>query len=139
MPVHFSLSPSSKKSPVNLRFLQRQTEQLQHLLGLENAIVSVVLMDDAEMAAYNEQYRHKRGPTNVLSFPAGEGESGFSVPDNELGDILISVETALREAVAEKHSLHHRRIELIIHGLLHLMGWDHERSEEEAIRRNNFV
>ncbi len=138
MPVHFNLSPLINKRLINHPFLLRQTEQLQHLLGLENTEVSIVLMNDAEMATYNEQYRHKQGPTNVLSFPATGGESGFSVPDNELGDILISVETAQREAVAEKHSLHHRLIELIIHGILHLMGYDHERSEEEAIRMWDF-
>nr|WP_321467525.1 pyridoxine 5'-phosphate synthase [uncultured Desulfobulbus sp.] len=138
MPVHFSLSPSLKGQSINAFYLQQRTEQLQHLLGLENTEVSVVLMDDTEMASYNEQYRHKQGPTNVLSFPASEGESGFAVPDNELGDILISVDTARREAVAEKHSLHHRIIELIIHGLLHLIGYDHERSEEEAVRMWDF-
>ncbi|MDD2464466.1 MAG: pyridoxine 5'-phosphate synthase [Desulfobulbus sp.] len=138
MPAHFTLNPSIKHLPLNQRFLQLRTEQLQHQLGLEETEVSIVLMDDAEMAAYNEQYRHKQGPTNVLSFPAGEGESGFSIPDNELGDILISVDTARREAIAEQHSLHHRLIELIIHGLLHLIGYDHERSEEEAIRMWDF-
>lgn len=138
MPAHLSLTPTVKPLPLNQRFLHVRTEQLLHQLGLEKAEVSVVLMDDTEMAAYNAQYRRKQGPTNVLSFPASEGESGFSVPDNELGDILISVDTARREAVAENHSLHHRILELIIHGLLHLIGYDHERSEEEAIRMWDF-
>ena len=138
MPAHFSLSPSIKHQPLNQRYLQQQTAHLQHLLGLEQTEVSVVFLDDSEIAAYNEQYRHKQGPTNVLSFPADEGEQGFPTPDNELGDILISVDTAWREAIAEGHSLHYRIIELIIHGLLHLIGYDHERSEEEAVRMWDF-
>jgi pyridoxine 5-phosphate synthase len=138
MAVHCSLSPTVNHLQLNQRLLLRRGEQLLSLLDLEDAEVSIVLLDDTEMAAYNQQYRRKQGPTNVLSFPANEGESGFSVPDKELGDILISVETARREATAQGHGLHHRLIELIIHGMLHLIGFDHERSEDEAIRMWDF-
>jgi pyridoxine 5-phosphate synthase len=134
MPIHFSFTPEIAHQPLNRRLLQQRTNHLLHLLKLEAAEVSVVLMNDAQMAAYNEQYRGKQGPTNVLSFPAGEGGEGFSTPDNELGDILISVDTARREAGQQGHSLHRRLTELIIHGMLHLIGYDHERSEEEALR-----
>jgi pyridoxine 5-phosphate synthase len=138
MAVHCSLSPTVNHLQLNQRLLRRRSEQLLSLLDLEDAEVSIVLLDDTEMAAYNQQYRRKQGPTNVLSFPANEGESGFSVPDKELGDILISVETARCEATAQGHGLHHRLIELIIHGMLHLIGYDHERSEDEAIRMWDF-
>jgi pyridoxine 5-phosphate synthase len=76
------------------------------------------------MAGYNQTYRHKEGPTNVLSFPA-------EVAD-ELGDILISVDTAWREAIEKNITLHQHVTWLIIHGLLHLLGYDHELSEEQA-------
>lgn len=138
MAIHFSLSPTITAQPLNQRLLHQRTEHLLHLLEIANAEVSIVLLDDAEMAAYNLQYRKKQGPTNVLSFPASEGEEGFPVPEHELGDILISVDTASREAKAQGHSLHHRLVELIIHGLLHLIGFDHERSEEEAVRMWDF-
>ncbi|CAK8715831.1 Multifunctional fusion protein [Candidatus Electrothrix laxa] len=82
-------------------------------------------MDDPAMTAYNQQYRSKLGSTNVLSFPATE------IPD-ELGDILISVETAQKEAREKGISLHQRLTELLIHGLLHLIGYDHEISDEQA-------
>lgn len=137
MPVHLSLNPEIARLTLNRRLLQRRCDHLLHLLKLETAEVSVVLLGDGAMAAYNERYRHKAGPTNVLAFPA-EGDEGFAPPDNELGDILVSVDTARREAGRDGVSLHHRLTQLIIHGMLHLVGYDHERSESEALRMWDF-
>jgi len=134
MPTHCTFSAEIGRQPLNRKLLQQRCDTLLHLLKLERAEVSVVFLGDAEMAAYNEQYRKKQGPTNVLSFPAAAGDDGFAPPENELGDILVSVDTARREAGREGHSLHHRLTELIIHGMLHLIGYDHERSEAEALR-----
>lgn len=107
-------------------------------IGRADSTVSVVFMDDPAMTAYNQQYRSKPGPTNVLSFPTSESQDAMEgfIPDelasNELGDILISVETALKEALEKKCTLHQRLSELLIHGLLHLIGYDHEISDEQA-------
>jgi pyridoxine 5-phosphate synthase len=138
MAVHLTCTQNIAAPAINRRLLLARSERLIHLLHLEGAEVSIVLMDDAEMAGYNEQYRKKKGPTNVLSFPATQDDDGFVLPEAELGDILISVDTARREAVQQGHTLHHRLTELIIHGLLHLTGYDHERSEEEAVRMWDF-
>jgi len=134
MAVHLSVTNDAAAYPLNRRLLRMRSEQLLHLLRLESSEVSVVLMGDAEMAGYNQQYRKKQGPTNVLSFPATAADDGFVTPEAELGDILISVDTARREATEQHRTLHQRLLELIIHGLLHLTGYDHERSEEEAER-----
>ncbi|MCL2458898.1 MAG: pyridoxine 5'-phosphate synthase [Desulfobulbus sp.] len=134
MPIHCVYSPEIASLPLNRRLLRRRCETLLHLLGLERAEASVVFLDDAAMAAHNERYRQKQGPTNVLSFPATGGDDGFVVPENELGDVLVSVDTARREATGQHKSLHSRLTELIIHGMLHLAGYDHERSEAEAVR-----
>lgn len=134
MPVHFHHSPAVASVPLDERLLLQQSEQLLFLLERTEVEVSIVFLNDAEMAAYNTQYRHKEGPTNVLSFPAEEGDAVFKTPENELGDILISIDTARREADTQHVHLHHRLLELIIHGMLHLIGYDHERSDEEAIR-----
>lgn len=134
MAVHLSVTDDVAAYPLNRRLLRTRSEQLLHLLRLESSEVSVVLMGDAEMASYNLQYRKKQGPTNVLSFPATLTDDGFVIPEAELGDILISVDTARREATEQHRTLHQRLLELIIHGLLHLTGYDHERSEEEAER-----
>jgi pyridoxine 5-phosphate synthase len=138
MSVHLSFTADIAAYPLNRRLLQMRCDQLLHLLHLEAAEVSVVFMGDAEMAGYNAQYRKKKGPTNVLSFPAVPTDDGFVIPEGELGDILIAVDTARREAEEHHHTLHHRLTELIIHGLLHLTGYDHERSEEEAERMWDF-
>jgi pyridoxine 5-phosphate synthase len=120
---------------ISHRLLIRRTTRLLNRLDQQEMDLSIVLMDDNEMAHYNEEYRHKKGSTNVLSFPASDLYAGL--PDHlahpQLGDILISVETAQKEAHRKFCSLHHRITELIIHGLLHLLGFDHEQSTREAL------
>lgn len=137
MALYLRPSPAVMGHHLNLEVLRRHGARLLQLLDLARAEVSVVLLDDAEMAAYNEQYRKKKGPTNVLAFPV-EHEAGAVLPEAELGDILVSVDTARREATAEGVSLHHRITRLVIHGLLHLIGYDHERSEDEALHMWDF-
>jgi pyridoxine 5-phosphate synthase len=110
--------------PQSPAFLRAQTGRLLALLGQQEAAVSIILVDDQEMAQYNQTYRHKDGPTNVLSFPAEI--------DGELGDIFISVDTARKEAKEKNISLQQHLTWLIIHGLLHLSGYDHELSEKQA-------
>jgi probable rRNA maturation factor len=89
--------------------------------------VAVVLADDAELCALNERFRGQNKPTNVLSFPQADDpaprDSAVAPP---LGDIVIAYETVMREAQQEnKPSLHHLT-HMIVHGLLHLAGHDHE-------------
>lgn len=91
----------------------------------------MVLADDAWISELNEHYRGRSGPTNVLSFPQ-EDQFTPSFTGRMLGDIVVSVETAAREAELEGCSLESRVHRLLCHGLLHLLGYDHEGSEEEA-------
>jgi rRNA maturation RNase YbeY len=100
-------------------------------LDCDDKELSVVLADDAWISELNEHYRGKRGPTNVLSFPQKDVFSP-SFADNMLGDVVVSVETAAREAALEGCSLDSRVLRLLCHGLLHLLGYEHEGSEEEA-------
>ena len=118
---------------VNGQLLQRVCGQLLVELKLSEKTLSLVLLSDAQMAAYNQQFRAKKGPTNVLSFPASFPNEAPPALAGDLGDVLISVDTAQREAAAKKISLMARLVQLIIHGVLHLIGYDHERSEEEAL------
>jgi probable rRNA maturation factor len=89
------------------------------------------LVDDAEIAALNRDWRQKEGPTDVLAFAAQEDaqfDSLVAAPIGEpleLGDIVISVETAARQAPEHDHSLEQELLFLASHGLLHLLGWDH--------------
>ncbi len=93
--------------------------------------MSILLVDDAAMAEINEQYRHKQGPTNVISFAMREGESGDLHPEI-LGDVVVSIETAKREALELDQTFEERLNFLLVHGILHLLGYDHERGEEDA-------
>ncbi len=95
--------------------------------------ISLLLVDDREMTAINGEYRGKPGPTNVLAFAMRDG--AFSeVEPRLLGDVVISTETALREAEEMKIPPEDRIIRLLIHGMLHLFGYDHEASGEEDRR-----
>ncbi|WP_428407169.1 rRNA maturation RNase YbeY [Hyphococcus sp.] len=88
--------------------------------------IALLLCDDAAMTALNQRFRDKNNPTNVLSFPSG-AEEGF------LGDIALARETCAREAAEKGISLHDHAAHLIIHGMLHLIGYDHETEEEAAV------
>ncbi len=91
--------------------------------------VSILLTDDKEIQTLNKIYRNIDAPTDVLAFSLLEGQESFLKPDiaNEylLGDIVISVETAQRQAISLGHSLQNEIIILAIHGFLHLIGYDH--------------
>lgn len=91
--------------------------------------MSLVFVSDAVMHAYNRDFRGVDRPTDVLSFPAGEGEDAGNRL-TELGDILISSETAWRQAEEYGHSFEQEIERLMIHGVLHLLGHDHQEPEE---------
>ncbi|KAB2700862.1 rRNA maturation RNase YbeY [Ochrobactrum sp. GPK 3] len=100
-------------------------------LGLKNADseLSVVFTDDASIQELNAEWRGKDKPTNVLSFPAFPVKAGAQ-PGPMLGDIVIARETVEREAVEEGKPLDHHLSHLVVHGFLHLLGYDHETDEE---------
>ena len=88
--------------------------------------VALLLCNDAAIADLNKRFRGKDGPTNVLSFPSDEAD-GF------LGDIALARETCEREAAEKGILLRDHAAHLIIHGMLHLIGYDHETDEDAAV------
>ncbi|MFA6037508.1 MAG: rRNA maturation RNase YbeY [Legionellales bacterium] len=84
--------------------------------------ISIILIDDQEMSELNETYRHKKGPTNVLSFPFEKPE-GLEL--SLLGDLAICVPQMLREAQEQHKPVYAHFAHLTIHGCLHLLGYDH--------------
>lgn len=94
--------------------------------------LSLVLCDDAAIRDLNRQYRKKNYATDVLSFPQDDYGAMPGVPMRLLGDLVISLDTAKRQAEERGHSLLDECRILLVHGMLHLVGFDHERSEEEA-------
>ena len=101
---------------------------LQHL-DQTQAELSLALVTDPEIHDLNRRYRGKDRPTDVLSFPLAD-----ALQPSLLGEVVISVETAVRQAQRRGHSLPEELQTLLIHGVLHLLGYDHEVSRSEAIR-----
>ncbi len=104
----------------------------------EESELSLLFTDDAHVRALNRDWRGKDKPTNVLSFPAFEIAPGEAIPPL-LGDIALAFETVAAEAGLENKPFDHHLTHLIVHGLLHLLGHDHEDDEEaeamEALER----
>lgn len=99
-------------------------------LKLKRAELSVLLCDDPTIHVLNRQHRRKNKPTDVLAFAMREGE--IVVGDSGvLGDVVISLDTAARQAKEHAHSLWDEVDMLLAHGLLHLLGYDHNTDEEE--------
>ncbi len=99
-------------------------------LGCSACEISVLLVDDSAIAKMNKRYLNRDGTTNVLAFPMREGP--FSeVNPHILGDVVVSVETAEKEAREASISLEQQLRYLLIHGILHLLGYDHESSRED--------
>lgn len=113
---------------------------LTHLnfIGFE---VSVLGCNDARIAILNEDFRGKPTPTNVLSWPSGErgAEADGGQPlspdrnDPELGDIAIAYDTCAAEAEAAGKSMADHTTHLIVHGILHLLGYDHDRDQDATL------
>lgn len=114
--------------------LRRRAERMLVAAGAPAAELSVLLCDDGVIAELNERYRHKRGPTDVLAFAMQEGDPPGPA-DHLLGDVVISVDTARRQARAHRHTIAEELTALLAHGILHLLGYDHRSRREE--RRMN--
>jgi probable rRNA maturation factor len=105
-------------------------------LNIEDGELSVLFVDDKEITQINMQYLDRNRPTNVIAFPMREGEFGDLNP-HLLGDIVVSVETAQRDAEQEALPFEDEMDYLIIHGILHLLGYDHEISDAELQKMRN--
>jgi probable rRNA maturation factor len=112
-----------------------------HALAVEHtgrpAELSVLLTDDPAVRTLNRDFRGVDAPTDVLSFSQSEGDA-FALPDGEtphLGDVIVSVDTARRQADEFGVALQDELAHLVVHGILHLRGYDHNDPDEEAIMR----
>jgi probable rRNA maturation factor len=115
--------------PIDRAKLRRRAGAILRALDRADSELSVVLVGDEEIAALNAQYRDEPGPTDVLSFSLLEGNHA----DRRgalLGDVVISLETAARQARRGRRSLEAETLRLLIHGVLHLLGHDHAADDE---------
>lgn len=121
-----------KQTPIDLRLVRRTVSAILALVSESASTeISIVLLDDARIADLNGRYRQRPGPTDVLSFPQADPDFPHIQP-GLLGDVVISVETATRQAGARGCTLHQELCALLVHGILHLLGHDHEQGPAAA-------
>ncbi|MBI4161266.1 MAG: rRNA maturation RNase YbeY [Acidobacteria bacterium] len=113
---------------VDARACRRLVRHLAERMERGPAACAILLCDDREIETLNRRFLHRPQPTDVLAFPAGEPAGGH------LGDIAISLETAARQATRHGRTLQGEVHALIVHGFLHLLGYDHETDGGEMRR-----
>jgi probable rRNA maturation factor len=129
-----------KGSGVDARRLKSDARKLLRAVGEANSALSVSIVGDSEIEVLNREHRGKDKPTDVLSFPLyesgettpGDPSGGSEAPERLLGDVVISVDTARRQAAEYDAPLQNEVNRLLIHGILHVLGHDHEEPVERA-------
>lgn len=119
------------KYDISTQSIRETAGKLMEALGKADAELSLLIVDDVQIAEINRDYLGRTGPTNVIAFPMG-GDGFPQVQPELLGDVVISVQTADREAADAGYNTEERFTELLIHGILHLLGYDHETGEKDA-------
>lgn len=114
-----------------LSAFNRLAQRLLEAIGEGDSELSIELIGDAKMRRLNRQFRHMDRTTDVLAFALREAGGPSSAL---LGDVVISIPTAIRQSRVLDHTPDEEIVRLLIHGLLHLVGYDHERGEHEALR-----
>ena len=112
----------------------RSATTILSALGWTDAELSITLCDDAEIARLAGDYGRRRRATDVLSFPSAEGP-GAEYAGDTLGDVVISLDTAQRQAEARNVPLARELETLLVHGVLHVLGMDHVRAADRARMR----
>ncbi|MDY0043841.1 MAG: rRNA maturation RNase YbeY [Syntrophales bacterium] len=116
---------------VNLCEIERSLAQIKRILNCTAKRIDIILIDDEGIRSFNRRYLQRDTPTNVLAFSLQEGEFA-NINPSILGDVIISVETARRDALSGEMPLADMIDFLMIHGILHLLGYDHEKDEIRA-------
>jgi len=127
MPVEIIRRDDGKK--FSGRKLKKIAQNALEIVEQDQAELCLVLVGNAEIRRLNAKFRKKDYPTDVLSFPAGDKVlEGVQL----LGDVVISVEKAKAQSKERRRTLNEEMVTLLIHGIVHLLGYDHERSPKDA-------
>jgi len=127
MPVEITRTGAGRKFPS--RALKKIAQAVLDLVGQAGAELSLALIGNTEMQKLNAKYRHKDYPTDVLSFPI---EETLPAAHRVLGDVIISVQMARQQARERGRTTDEEMVTLLVHGIVHLLGYDHERSAKDA-------
>jgi probable rRNA maturation factor len=125
-----SISNRQKRVSIDAGKIRRAAKRILSCLGFQGYELSLVIVDDQEITRLNRQYFHRNRPTNVISFPMAT-EDPASLHSRILGDVVISAETAKRQAEEAGGKAKDEILFLLIHGILHLAGYDHEGTADE--------
>ncbi|MFW0094612.1 MAG: rRNA maturation RNase YbeY [Coxiella endosymbiont of Haemaphysalis qinghaiensis] len=134
MKLHIEVQSATQFSPLPVlsqlqKWVSATLQVIQLILDKNLFALTVRFIDREECAALNETYRHKKGPTNILSF---SHESIPGLPSDSLGDLAICAPVVSKEAEMQNKSLEAHFAHLVIHGVLHLLGYNHIEIQEAA-------
>ena len=119
---------------IKISKIKKDTELILNFLNLDNSELSILFVDNKRIKELNKNFRNKDSVTDVLSFPQNEGIlNGLNI--NILGDVVISYPQAKKQAPDSDNSTYEEILVLIIHSILHLIGYDHMKEDEEIIMR----
>jgi probable rRNA maturation factor len=123
-----------KKISVDRRSVRRAMSRIMKYLNCSDKAISLLFVDNKEIREINRRYLNKDYPTNVLAFSLTAGEFG-NINPNILGDIVISVDTAYKDAVESGIEFNDELAFLMIHGILHLLNYDHENASHKKTQQ----
>jgi len=132
--MKIQIENNQNKFKISKRYVRSTVKIILENLGCLDKEISISFYKDEDIQNLNKKYLNKDYPTNVLSFSLQEGEFGDINPQI-LGDVVISVDTAQRDADKSGLTLQQEINFLIIHGILHLLGYDHEKTTKEKMRK----
>jgi len=130
--MKIQIDNQQKRIKINKRKIRAEVTELLKALDCENKELSITFVDDPAIQLINKKYLSKDRPTNVISFSLQEGEFGGINPEL-LGDVVISVDTASSDAQKGHLTFDEEILFLIIHGLLHLLGYDHVNTSQANV------
>jgi len=125
------LDNRQNKYKISLKKIRKKAADILNALDCPDAELSILIVDDPEIGGLNKKYLDRHGPTNVIAFPMRTGQFNNIAPQL-LGDVVISIETAAREGKIAGISTEERFTQLLVHGILHLLGYDHEKNKTQA-------
>ena len=111
--------------------IRKKTQAILNALDCPDGELSILIVDDPQIEVLNKKYLNRRGATNVIAFPMRTDQFSNITPQL-LGDVVISVDTANKEGKNAGIDMEERFVQLLVHGVLHLLGYDHEKTEQEA-------
>ena len=120
-----------KKHKISKIKIKIKAQAILNALDSPEGELSILVVDDSEIKILNKNYLNRSGPTNVIAFPMKAGDFSDINPQL-LGDVVISIETAGREALQSEISTEKRFAQLLVHGILHLFGFNHEKNKQDA-------